>query len=116
MLPGLLLAGAGVGFCLPSLATAATSSVPRERFATGSAVYTMTRQVGFVLGVSLLVAVLGAPGRAAGVAAFQRGWTFMLVAGALGVVSALFIERRRGAAEAPAQSAAARSHAAAAAG
>ena len=51
MLPGLLLGGTGVGFVLPSLASASAASVPRERFATGSAIYTMTRQVGYVLGV-----------------------------------------------------------------
>jgi len=48
MLPGLLLGGTGVGFVLPSLASASAASVPRERFATGSAIYTMTRQVGYV--------------------------------------------------------------------
>jgi MFS family permease len=90
MLPGLILAGIGVGFVLPSLASAAASSVPRERFATGSAIYTMTRQLGYVLGVSILVAVLGTPG-ADPVAAFDRGWAFMVLASALGVASALFI-------------------------
>jgi EmrB/QacA subfamily drug resistance transporter len=95
MLPGLLVAGLGVGLVLPSLATAATSSVPRERAATGSAIYTMTRQVGFVLGVSILVAILGSPTRSDVVAAFHRGWTFMLIAGALATVTALFIGEAR---------------------
>jgi MFS family permease len=91
MLPGLLAGGIGVGFVLPSLASAAAASVPRERFATGSAIYTMTRQLGFVLGVSILVAVMGTPSRADPVAAFDRGWNFMVIASALGVAAALFI-------------------------
>jgi MFS family permease len=91
MLPGLIAAGIGVGFVLPSLASAAASSVPRERFGTGSAIYTMTRQLGYVLGVSILVAVLGTPSRADPVAAFDRGWAFMVIASALGVATALFI-------------------------
>ena len=114
MLPGLLLGGIGVGFVLPSLASGATAALPRERFATGSAVFTMTRQLGFVLGVSILVAVLGTPGSGDPVAAFDRGWVFIIIASGLGAVSALFIERKRSAVEAPAaQNASARSRAAA---
>ncbi len=79
MLPGLLVSGAGVGLVLPTLASASASSLPPARFATGSAVYAMTRQLGFVLGVSILVAVLGALGPRDAIAAFDRGWTFMVV-------------------------------------
>jgi EmrB/QacA subfamily drug resistance transporter len=95
MLPGLIIAGLGVGFVLPSLASAAAASVPRERFATGSAIYTMTRQLGFVLGVSIFVAVLGTPSPSDPLGAFRRGWTFMVIAGALGAVTALFIGQVR---------------------
>jgi MFS family permease len=91
MLPGLVITGIGVGLVLPSLASAASSSLPPARFATGSAVFTMTRQVGFVLGVSILVAVLGTPGRADPVPAFDRGWVFMIVSSALGFLAALSI-------------------------
>jgi EmrB/QacA subfamily drug resistance transporter len=103
MLPGLLVTGVGVGLVLPSLASAASSSLPPARFATGSAVFTMTRQVGFVLGVSILVAVLGTPGRADPVAAFDHGWVFMILASALGAAFALSIGpiRRVGAAVEP---------------
>jgi EmrB/QacA subfamily drug resistance transporter len=93
MLPGLLITGVGVGLVLPSLASAASSSLPPARFATGSAVFTMTRQVGFVLGVSILVAVLGTPSRSDPVTAFDHGWVFMIVSCALGVVAALSIGR-----------------------
>src|SRR5919106_1050829 len=61
MLPGTLLTGVGVGLTLPTLTATATSSLPRERFATGSAVINMARQIGFTLGVAVLVAVLGKP-------------------------------------------------------
>lgn len=98
MLPGLLITGVGVGLVLPSLASAASSSLPPARFATGSAVFTMTRQVGFVLGVSILVAVLGTPSRVDPVAAFDRGWAFMIVASALGLLAALSIGGARRAA------------------
>jgi EmrB/QacA subfamily drug resistance transporter len=91
MLPGLLITGVGVGFVLPSLASAASSSLPSARFATGSAVFTMTRQVGFVLGVSILVAVLGTPSRVDPVAAFDRGWAFMIASSGLGLLAALSI-------------------------
>ena len=75
--------------------------MPRERFATGSAIYTMTRQVGYVLGVSIFVAVLGTPSRLDPVAAFDRGWTFMIIAGGLATVTALFIGKVQPPAAAP---------------
>ena len=58
-LPGSLLSGVGVGLMLPSLGGAATAPLPPERFATGSALYVMTRQIGIALGVAGLVAILG---------------------------------------------------------
>ncbi|HEY2443966.1 MAG TPA: MFS transporter, partial [Streptosporangiaceae bacterium] len=61
MLPGMLLTGTGVGLTLPTLVSAAVSAVPPNRFATGSGIVTMARQVGIVLGVSVLVTVLGHP-------------------------------------------------------
>ena len=61
MLPCSLIGGAGVGLALPTILSAATTDLPPARAATGSAVVNMSRQVGTVLGVSLLVAVLGNP-------------------------------------------------------
>jgi EmrB/QacA subfamily drug resistance transporter len=75
LLPGWLVGGAGVGFALPTILSAATADLPPPRAATGSAVVSMARQVGFVLGVSVVVAVLGSPhGPVAAHAAFRHAW------------------------------------------
>ncbi|GAA2731118.1 MFS transporter [Actinocorallia aurantiaca] len=76
-LPGMLLTGVGVGLTLPTLVGAAVSILPAGSFATGSAVVTMARQVGSVLGVAALVAVLGA---APGAGDFDNGWLFVTAA------------------------------------
>ena len=81
MLPGMLLTGTGVGLTLPTLVSAAVSAVPPHRFATGSGIVTMARQVGIVLGVSVLVTVLGHPAGAGALPAFQRA-TIVLAASA----------------------------------
>ncbi len=90
-LPGLLITGAGVGLTLPSLASAAASSLPPARFATGSAVFTMSRQIGFVLGVAILIAVLGTAQAGDPLARFRHGWLFMVIAAAVGSVFAFAI-------------------------
>jgi EmrB/QacA subfamily drug resistance transporter len=91
MLPGLIVTGIGVGLALPSLASAAAASLPPARFATGSAVFTMSRQLGFVLGVAILVAVLGSADAGDPAAAFDGGWLFMVIAAGLGVGAAVAI-------------------------
>jgi hypothetical protein len=74
LLPAGLLPGVGIGVALPALMGAGTAAVPAPWLSTGAAVLTMVRQIGFVLGVSVLVGVLGAPSTAAAVrGAFQRG-------------------------------------------
>ena len=86
-LPGSIVSGIGVGLMLPSLGGAATAPLPPERFATGSALYVMTRQIGIALGVAGLVAILGTTTGATAVTAFHHAWVFMiacsLAAGAL---------------------------------
>jgi EmrB/QacA subfamily drug resistance transporter len=61
LLPCSIIGGAGVGLALPTILSAATADLPPDRSATGSAIINMSRQVGTVLGVSVLVALLGAP-------------------------------------------------------
>jgi EmrB/QacA subfamily drug resistance transporter len=93
MLPGMLLTGTGVGLTLPTLVSAAVSAVPPNRFATGSGIVTMARQVGIVLGVALLVTVLGSHGSGPGaVPAFQRATVVLAAAAATaGLVSLLLV-------------------------
>jgi hypothetical protein len=58
LLPAQLLGGAGVGLTIPSLLGAGSLSLTPDRFGTGSGVLNMARQVGTVLGVAALVAIL----------------------------------------------------------
>jgi len=90
-LPGMLIGGAGVGFVNPALAGAATAQLPPTRLATGSAVLTMSRQLGSALGVALLVAVLGTPSPADVVDSFDNAWWMMVVAAFLSAVGFLFV-------------------------
>jgi EmrB/QacA subfamily drug resistance transporter len=96
MLPGMLLTGTGVGLTLPTLVSAAVSAVPPHRFATGSGIVTMARQVGIVLGVSVLVTVLGHPAGAGALPAFQRA-TIVLAATAFtaGLAALLLVPASR---------------------
>jgi EmrB/QacA subfamily drug resistance transporter len=96
MLPGALLVGIGVGLTLPTLVAVASTSVPPERFATGSGVITTARQIGFTLGVAILVAVVGSPARGtAQLHAFRHGWVFAAAAGLAAVPFALMLVRWR---------------------
>ena len=58
LLPAQLLGGAGVGLAIPSLLGAGSASLTPGRFGTGSGILNTARQVGTVLGVAGLVAIL----------------------------------------------------------
>jgi EmrB/QacA subfamily drug resistance transporter len=59
LLPGLLVGGIGTGLIIPSLQGAAAATLPPARLATGTGIVTTARQIGMVLGVAVLVAILG---------------------------------------------------------
>jgi len=95
LLPGSLLVGIGVGLVMPTLTAAAATVLPPHRFATGSAVVSMARQVGTTLGVALLVVLLGTPrGLPATLAAYQRGWALVAVSCAAAALVSLALLRR----------------------
>jgi hypothetical protein len=77
-LPGSLLGGTGVGLMLPSLGGAATAPLPPQRFATGTALFAMSRQIGVALGVACLVAILGTATGPSSVTVFHHAWLFMM--------------------------------------
>jgi MFS family permease len=96
MLPGALLTGIGVGLVLPTLTATAATALPSHRFATGSAVIQMSRQVGYTLGVGILVAVLGTPHTAEErLDAFRHGWIVIAAIAVLAALSSLLLVRRR---------------------
>jgi len=99
VLPGSLLTGIGVGLVLPTLMAASAAALPPHRFATGSAVVTMARQVGLTIGVAMLVALLGTPHSASeAVVAYRRGWVFIALASLAAAVASLGLVPRRTAA------------------
>jgi len=58
-LPGWVLGGIGVGFAMPNLMAGGTRDLAPDQSATGSAIVTMSRQIGFVIGISILFAIVG---------------------------------------------------------
>jgi EmrB/QacA subfamily drug resistance transporter len=73
LLPAQLIGGAGVGLAIPSLLAAGSASLPPDRFGTGSGVLNMARQVGTVLGVAGLVAILARLSPADPIEAYRQG-------------------------------------------
>ena len=92
-LPGMLAGGAGVGFVIPTLASAIAGSLPPARFATGSAVYGMTRQFGIALGVAVLIAVLSTADKGGALAGFRNGWEVMMATAITSAIAAVTIGR-----------------------
>ena len=102
VLPGWVIGGIGVGLALPSILSSATVDLPASQAAAGSATVSMFRQVGMVLGVSLVVATVGAPiGYAAAHSAFQHAWWATAGVAALAAIAAVFMTPARRTASTP---------------
>ena len=82
-LPGTLLVGVGVALSFPVLSAAAVAGLPQERFGIGGAINQTARQVGAVLGVAILIAVIGTP------ASLDQALTRFRVAWLIGAVAAV---------------------------
>ncbi|MET0683671.1 MAG: DHA2 family efflux MFS transporter permease subunit [Solirubrobacteraceae bacterium] len=79
-LPVQIVSGAAFGLAYAALATATVMELPPNRLATGTALSSCARQIGAVLGIAVLVAVLGTPAPADALAAFDEAWLLMAVA------------------------------------
>jgi len=96
LLPGWLIGGVGVGLALPTILSAAAVDLPPHRYATGSAVVNMSRQIGTVLGVSLAVAALGAPaGPSDALDAYVHAWLMVSGFMVIAAIAALGMTPRR---------------------
>ena len=84
--PALILSGIGVGPTIPNVFAAGVASLSPARYATGSAILSMSRQIGAALGVAIFVAVSGTPAADEILAAFRRGW---IVCAALSIAAGL---------------------------
>jgi EmrB/QacA subfamily drug resistance transporter len=78
LLPAQLLGGAGVGLAIPSLLAAGSASLAPARFGTGSGILNMARQVGTVLGVAALIAILSHVVPGDPLAAFRHGLVLII--------------------------------------
>jgi EmrB/QacA subfamily drug resistance transporter len=94
LLPGLVTGGAGVGLVIPSLTGASTITLPPARFATGTAVISMTRQIGMVLGVAILTAIFGTSTADISVSTVRDGFALIVVTAVLSAGTALAIGGR----------------------
>lgn len=92
-LPGALLGGTGVGLSFAAWGGASIAELPARVFATGSAVVSTLRQLGAVLGIAVLVAVLEAGSPTDPVATFTDAYTVMAGASLLAGFVALLLTR-----------------------
>jgi EmrB/QacA subfamily drug resistance transporter len=95
-LPGWMVAGVGIGLAFPTIVAAATANLPPARTSMGSAIVTMARQIGLVLGVAIFIAVVGKPvGFVEVHAAFQHAWWVLAGAAFLGALTSFGMTARQ---------------------
>jgi EmrB/QacA subfamily drug resistance transporter len=90
-LPAQIVSGVGVGAALPLLTSAAVAGVPGGRFATASAAASASRQLGAVIGISILVVIFGNHQGLALIQALRRGWNFSAICFGVVAVGALLL-------------------------
>lgn len=105
-LPAQVLSGLTIGACFSALAAGAVQDLPPARLATGTAITSCFRQLGAVLGIALLVAVVGDVTPLNALGRFREAWALEAAAAVLAAGVALALPAaatgRRGTAEADA--------------
>lgn len=90
ILPAWMVIGLGIGIGMPTMIASATRDLPGPMTATGSGVVNTSRQLGYVLGVAILVAITGSlnlsPSEALPV--FQMSWALVAAGAVLSAVAA----------------------------
>jgi MFS family permease len=89
-LPATILTGIGVGLSFAGWSSAAVAGLPPARFATGSAISACCRQLGAVLGISVLIAIIGTH---PSLADFHDAYALMAVTGLTAALIGLTLRR-----------------------
>jgi EmrB/QacA subfamily drug resistance transporter len=95
VLPWLPITGLGVGLSFSAWGSAAVAELPPSRFATGGAITGCVRQIGAVLGIAILVAVLATATPADPIGPFHDAWRLIAIAGLSSGALALGLGRVR---------------------
>ena len=90
-LPGTALTGIGIAMAFPTLTTAAVEALPPRLYATGSGLNATARQLGGVLGIAVVIAILGQGGAMGGHDPFVDAWAFVAIAAVLSTGPALML-------------------------
>jgi MFS family permease len=91
-LPGMMLTGLGVGASFAGFGSAAVAELPPLRYATGSAINATCRQIGAVLGIAVLIALLGDSPQ---LSDFHEGWAMMVATGTVSALAGFSLGRVR---------------------
>jgi len=93
MLPWQIVSGFGIGLSFSAWGSAAVAELAPSRFATGSAIIGALRQIGAVLGIAVLVAVIGTPVASDPVGPFHEAWLLIAATGTVAGLLALGLGR-----------------------
>jgi EmrB/QacA subfamily drug resistance transporter len=89
-LPGWLLIGVATGLAMPNLLAAGTATLPPAHASTGGGVVSMSRQVGLVLGIAVLVTIVDGT---LPETSFAHAWYAIAAGMALAALAALRMDR-----------------------